>query len=136
MAEAILALESVQSFCKLREIDLVLIPAPAPFVLCFRAQFDGYGEFFFIVAKDVEYADIVGGITVGGLRVTSDIDEVVAMTPKWRELRGRISGPALLLRSADAETWEAAGPADLCVLVANGIEFRPGKDWERAGGKS
>lgn len=122
--------ESVRALCASREVDLVLAPPPAPYVVSWRGQFSDHGHFFSILAWDVEYLDMPGGLTVGDLLLTSDVEAVAAMTPRWSFIRGRYSGSMLVVRTADADDWRGARPQDLGLLVANTLVFRPGPDWE------
>lgn len=125
-----LSFESVRALCASREVDLVLAPPPAPYVVSWRAQFSDHGHFFSILAWDVEYLDMPGGLTVGDLLLTSEVDAVAAMTPRWSFIRGLYSGSMLVVRTADAADWRAARPQDLGLIVANTLVFRPGPDWE------
>ncbi|HEX3764219.1 MAG TPA: hypothetical protein VHW23_36245 [Kofleriaceae bacterium] len=130
MIEADVSLESIRALCTAREVDLVLAPPPAPYVVSWRAQFSDHGHFFSILVQDVEYLDMPGGLTVGDLRLTTDVDAVAAMTPRWSFLRGLYSGPMLVIRTADADDWPGARPQDLSLVVANTIVFQAGPDWE------
>jgi hypothetical protein len=101
-------------------------------VLSWRGQFGDHGHFFSTLAQDVEYLDAPGGLTIGDLLLTTDIDAVSAMTPRWSFLRGLFSGPMLVIRTADSEDWASARPHDLYLIVANVLRFQPGPDWEAA----
>lgn len=111
-----------------REIDLRLAAAPEPYSLCIKGEFDHYAHFFTILLRDVEYLDIAGGFTVGDIEMT-DATKAAEVAPKWRRLTGLYSGPTLLIRSADSESWESATSSELFAAVANTIEFEPGPDW-------
>jgi hypothetical protein len=130
MDNASVPFESVRALCKAREIDLVLSHPPSPYVLSWRAQFSDYGHFFSIMVQGVEYLDVLGGFTVGDLRLTTDIDAVSAITARWSFLKGLVSGPMLVIRTADADDWPSARPQDLYLVVANFLQFWPGPDWE------
>jgi hypothetical protein len=124
--------DSIRALCAAREIDIVMSSPPPGYVLCLRGQFDGAGEFFYILAADVEYAELAGGITVGDLFLGTDIPTIAAIVPKWQSLKGVYSGPALAIRSADCDDWVTAVPHGVYLLVANRIEFRRGADWKGA----
>jgi len=130
MTDADLSFDSVRALCAAREVDLVLAAPPAPYVVSWRAQFSDHGHFFSILAQDVEYLDVPGGLTVGDLWLTTDVDAVSAMTPRWSMLRGLYSGAMLVIRTADAADWRGARPQDLGLIVANTLVFRPGPDWQ------
>lgn len=100
---------------------------PAP--LCLRGQFDEYGDYFSIVATDVEYLELAGTITVGDLMM-GQLKEIAGAIPKWAALGEMYSGPALAIRSADSNDWQNASSRDLFLLVANHIALVPGKDWQ------
>lgn len=129
-----LSFDEVRGLCLSREVDLVMCAPPAPFPLCLRGQFSDYGDFFSILAHDIEYLDLAGGLTVGDL-VLSDVSTVSTITPKWQQLVSIYSGPALAIRSADAEDWASADPRALYLVIANRIEFQAGPDWDRAHGQ-
>jgi len=115
------------AFCRAREVDLVIVTSPAPFVLCLHGEFDGYGDFFSILAKDIEYVELSAGFTVGDLRLVDQTTELAALSPKWSRLSELYSGSALAFRAADALQW-GTDRHDF-VIVANHIEWRPGRDW-------
>lgn len=133
MKKETISLDSIREFCATREVDLVMCSPPPPFTVCMRGEFDAYGDFFSILARDVEYVDLAGGLTVGDL-VLVEIATLSRTTQKWRDVGTAYSGQALLIRSADAETWEAAKPLDLHLVVAGELIFEKGKDWDRAFG--
>ncbi len=122
--------DSIRAFCAAREVDLVMCPPPTGYVLCLKGEFDGNGEFFYILAADVEYAEVAGGMTVGDLLLGSDIAAISVAVPKWESLRRLDSGPALAIRSADFDDWASAAPQGIHLLVANRFEFRRGADWK------
>jgi hypothetical protein len=117
----------VRTICARREIDLVIKPPPPSYSLCLHGELDGYGDFFSVIAKDVEYLEVPGGITVVDVVYVNQIEELAALSPKWSSLRGQYSGPALAFRSADAEHW-GTGVHDF-VIVGGTIECHPGRDW-------
>ncbi len=119
----------VRAFTQRREVDLVLATPRPPFSLCLRGQFDGYSHFFSIFAADVEYLEIAGGATVGDMRLLPDVREVRSVVARWDELLAAVSGPALVLRGADADSWESASSNQLFLVVANRIVFEGGPDW-------
>jgi hypothetical protein len=96
-----LPFEAVRLFCAQREVDLVLV-------------------------EDVELA---GGITVGGLMMTSDTAGAAQIAPKWAGIKDLYSGKLLVIRSADAEEWQTAQSHELFILVANRIVCFAGRDW-------
>jgi DNA-binding transcriptional LysR family regulator len=128
-----LDVDDVRQLLRQREVDLVLARAPEPHELRLHAEFDGYGDFFSVLASDVEYLDLPGRMTVADLRLVQDLREAAAVATKWGMLIGRYSGPAIILRSVDANTWQSATPGDLGILVANRIEIQPGADWPLLG---
>lgn len=126
-----LSFESVKSLIAQREVDLVLRTPPPPYVLCLRAQFDGHGDFFSILVSDVEFAEVPGGLTVGDMMMLPQAESALSLSKKWDEIRGTVSGPALILRTADAESWEDAKASHLFLVVANRVVFQAGADWDR-----
>jgi hypothetical protein len=126
-----LSFDSVKSLIAQREVDLVLQTPPPPYALCLRACFDGHGDFFSILVSDVEYAEIPGGLTLGDMRMLPGAESALSLSTKWAEFRGVVSGPALILRTADTASWEDAKPSHLFLVVANRIVFRAGADWHR-----
>jgi hypothetical protein len=119
--------EAVRTFCASREVDLVLAPPSPPFVLCLHGQFDGYGDFFSILVKDVEFVELAGGFTVGDMLMATELRSLAAVVPRWSRLAGVYSGPALAFRTADSSSWSS--DCDAFIVVANHIEWRAGKDW-------
>ncbi len=124
--------EDVSRFVGLREVDLVIVTPPDGFELALRGQFDDYGEFLTILARDIEYVELVSRFTVGGLRLVANFSEVVGWSgaSKWRRRVTTCSGLTLVVRDADAESWDAASAEDLYVVVASTIKFIPGPGWE------
>lgn len=120
-------LNDIRNLCKLREVDLVITPPIASFTLTLRGEFDGYGDFFRIAARDVEYVDLARGVTVGDLVLAMDLAQVTQLSPKWSQLGRIYSGMALAIRAADAEDW-GTGHHDF-LIVASGFELHPGSDW-------
>lgn len=127
--------DAIRALCTRREVDLLLAPPPAPYVLCLRGQFDGHGDFFSILMQDVEYMELAGGVAVGDMIMATEISSVPRMAPKWDALKSACSGPAILIRSADSDSWESARPHDLFIVVANNIVCHAGVDWSAAGGR-
>jgi hypothetical protein len=122
--------DAIDSFVKLRETDLVLAASEPPYAITLRAQFNGYGHFFSILAADVEYVDCHGQFTVGECRLLSDAALAVSVGSKWKWLESVVSGPALMMRSADSTSWDGARDSQLALLVANRLVFVPGADWD------
>ena len=120
--------DEVRLLCRRQEVDLVLASPPAPGVLCLRGQFDGYGDYFSVVASDVEYVQLAGTITVGDLMM-DQMQKLAGAVPEWAALVELYSGPALAVRSADSADWQTASARELFLLVANHIALVPGKDW-------
>lgn len=127
--------DAIRTLCTRREVDLVLASPPTPYTLCLRGQFDGHGDFFSILMQDVEYIELAGGITVGDIMMTTEISAAPQMAQKWDALKSTYSGPAILIRSADSDSWESARPHDLFIVVANNIVCHAGVDWSAAGGR-
>lgn len=125
-----LTFDDVNSFVKLREIDLALAPARAPYGIALHAEFNGYADFFSILAADIEYIDYIEGVTIAELKRIPSFSEATSMAPKWKWLKGAVSAPALIIRGADSSSWEDAGDGQLFVIVANRLEFEKGADWE------
>src|ERR1700742_5027540 len=69
MTDRSLSFDLIRSFAARREVDLELVAARAPVSIALRGMFDGYGDFFSILAADVEYMDILGALTLGDLRI-------------------------------------------------------------------
>jgi hypothetical protein len=124
--------QAIRKFCASREVDVVLALATPPFVLCLQGQFNGSGDFFRLLAKDVEYIELAGGFTVGDLAMTTDVSALSSLSPKWSQLSGLYSGPAVALRSADSGEW--GSDRGTFVVVANHLEWHAGRDWRAAGG--
>jgi hypothetical protein len=124
----VLAIGDVRDFCRSRDVDLVLVPPPHPFTLCFRGEFDGYGDFFRLVATDVEYVEMASGFTVGDI-VSTEAAKLGALRSSWARLVGKYSGPAIAFRTVDTDTWETEGGA--FVIVANRFEWHAGPGWSR-----
>ncbi len=124
--------ESVRKCCMAREVDLALSSSPPQFTLHLRGHYNGYGDFFSILAEDVEYLDLAGGITVGDLLMMESVRDLAPLAAKWVFIRVKYSGPALVIRSADSGSWEDVRPQDLFVVVAGTFAFREGADFERA----
>lgn len=82
MAHA-LSPEAVRVFCGRREVDLVLTRTENDRAVVLHAEFDGHGDFFSIVARDVEYVDLPGGFTVGDLQLASSPRDIVGVSRKW-----------------------------------------------------
>lgn len=106
----------------------MLASPPPPFVLRLKGQFDGIGDYFSILAQDVEYVELAGGFTVGGMMLTAASD-AARMTERWARLADMYSGPALVLRSTDSGEWHDARPQDLHIVIANQLSFCAGLDW-------
>ncbi|MCA9679312.1 MAG: hypothetical protein H6708_03105 [Kofleriaceae bacterium] len=126
-----LELDDVRAFCRGREVDLVMVSPPAPFTVCLHGEFDGYGDFFSLVARDVEYVDLPGGFPLGEMRDVSQVSAMVELSPKWTGLAELHSGPAVAFRSADARDW-GTGCCDH-LIIANHLEWRAGRDWKPMG---
>jgi len=60
-------------------------PSP-PFNICIHAEFNGYGDYFSISAKDVEYVEISGGFPVGDVVLTRQVSALGELAPKWSRL--------------------------------------------------
>jgi len=125
--EPMLDFDSVRDFCSGREVDLVIAPPPTPFALGLHGEFDGYGDFFSLLFRDVEYVELAGGFTVGDLVMVDGIDSLSLLTPKWSRLVGLYSGPAVAFRTADTQAWN--GDDQLFLVIANQIRCEPGRDW-------
>src|SRR5262245_27479472 len=131
MSSRELRFEEIRAFCASREVDLAVSPPPHSSVLCLRAQFDRQGHFFSILARDPEYIEVCGEVTVGDLMMVNDINAVSQLSAKWGWLKGEYSGLGVVIRRADADRWENARPNDLFVIIANHIAFMAGDDWGR-----
>lgn len=118
--------DSVRTFCAGREVDLVIASPPLSCAFCIRGEFDGYGDFFSLLFSDVEYVEFAGRFTVGDL-VMVDVGALPALAPKWSQLIGRYSGPAVAFRTADAQGWGESAHA--FVVIANQIRCLAGRDW-------
>jgi len=122
--------QELRNFMAARETDLVIAPHSSPCELILRGQFNGYGDFFSVGFSGVEYIDLANGITVCDVRLMQAEDAFSSLN-KWSWLKGLVSGPALVLRTAESESWEQARPDQLFLVVANQIELSSGSDWER-----
>jgi hypothetical protein len=118
---------SVREFCMSREVDLVVAPSQTPLTLRLHGEFDGYGDFFSLVFRDVEFMELAGGFTVGDLVAVDDVQALVDLAPKWAHLIGLYSGPAVAFRTADTQAWDMT--SQMFVVVANRIECYAGRDW-------
>lgn len=122
-----LPFQAIRDFCASRLVDLRLIRPPDGFTLALHGEFDGYGDFFTLVARDIEYVDLPGGFPFGELVFTHDVRDLEALAPKWATLSQDYSGPAVAFRSADASSW---GSDRYCfAVIANTLEWRAGRDW-------
>lgn len=119
--------DSVRSFCASRDVDLVLVSPVVPFSLRLRGEFDGHGDFFSLLARDVEYVELAGGFTVAEMIATNDVRSLFGLTQRWSRLHGTCSGPAIAFRPVDSPDWEAGLGGFL--IVANHFEWRAGPDW-------
>jgi len=119
----------IRSFCRAREVDIVMVPPTPPFTVSLSGQFDGYSEFFTVSASDVEFVEIAGGITVGDIVMAPELRALASIVPKWISVHDLYSGPAMAIRSADSTDWATARHDELFVLVANRIQFTAGRDW-------
>ena len=126
MSEPTITIEQIRAICRQREIDLVVTVPPRSFVLSLHGEFDGYGDYFSILVADLEYVDLTGNLTVGDLYLTHEIEEVSRLNPKWAHIAANYSGRALVLRSANADSWQSAQPQDLFLVIANTFSFRAG----------
>jgi len=117
----------IRAFCLSREVDLVLAPAPAPFTLCLHGEFDGLGDFFSMLAKDVEFVELAGGFTAGDLQMTRNVGTLSSLSPKWSQLSTTYSGLAIAFRTADGQSWGV--DRETFVLIANHVEWHAGRDW-------
>lgn len=108
-----------------------MIPPPHPCLVCLHGEFDGYGDFFTILAYDVEYIEIPGRITVGDVILHERFAEFAAVSSKWAGFAGVYSGKALACRTADTADWESH--AGVFVVVARDFEMRGGRDWPQRG---
>jgi hypothetical protein len=123
-------IETLRAFCSSREIDLTLVSPPQGYVVAFHGEYDGYGDFFTIAMRGVEYLDVAGGITIGDLVLASQVREVGELALKWRGLGRRYSGSALAMRSAEADAWGTASQDGMYLVVASEIVIMPGEDWK------
>jgi len=129
MRAEVIQITQIREACRRREVDLVVSPPLPGFVLSLHGEFDGYGDFFSILASDVDYVEVAGGIPIGDLVLLSDLGELARFTKNWHWLRDRYSGQALILRSADSADWANASHADTFILVASTIVCYAGRDW-------
>jgi len=129
-----LTFAQIAALCSSREVDLVLAAPPTGFTLCLRGELDG-SNFFTMSARDVEYVDLAGGLTVGDMRMTSELSSLATLASKWAHVAASFSGPAIVIRSADSEAWETARAQDLQLIVANEWRFCALDGWRRAVGR-
>jgi len=128
---SLLELIDVLAFCRTREVDLVMAPPPAPYTLCLRGEFNCYGEFFHLLAKDVEYVELCAGFPVGDLAMVSDLSSLSSLAPKWSRLSRLYSPPALVIRTADVDAWGSDDHS--FIVIAETLEWHAGRDWGRSG---
>jgi hypothetical protein len=76
---------------------------------------------------EVNYVDIAGGFTVGDMIRFDDLRQSSLVTSKWSHLFEVYSGPAVVFRSADAETWEVRD--SLFLVFADELRILPGLMW-------
>lgn len=124
-----ISFDSVRAFCEGREVDLRLVSAPPPCQLALQGEFDGYGFFFLIEAHGVEQVDLCNGVTVGELIFLPEARVLADLSGKWGYLNEVCSGPALVIRSADAGDTASATPSEMNVIVAERFVFLQGSDW-------
>jgi hypothetical protein len=116
----------IKAFCRRREVDLVLSHPDAGTMIRLQAEFDSYGDFFAILAKEVAYVELPASFVVRDLDLTTSPE---AFSPKWSHISRLYPGQALVMCSASADSFATAGPADLFILVADEIVFTQGRDW-------
>jgi hypothetical protein len=121
--------DQLRRFCLSREVDLTIVAPPSGFSFCLRGEFDGYGDFFSIVAKSIEYVDLPGGFSVGELMLVIRIHDVVDFSKKWSRLPELYSGSSIVFRTRDSEKW-GEGSSD-GIVVANTLGWLEGRDWRR-----
>ncbi len=117
----------VRLFCQSRVTEIVLAGSDR-YTIRLHGEFDSYGDFFTLVASDIEYLEIAGGFTVSDMRLVEEVRELGILNPKWARLEGEYSGPAVAFLSADSGDW--ASESETFVVVANTLEWTAGTDWE------
>lgn len=123
-------LEKARSIVQQREIELVIVPAIAPFAFGLHAEFDGYGDYFTILAQGVRHVEVTSGMLVNDLRFVSDVREILRDFPRWAALGEEFAESAVVLVAASdtiGPPRDAAMSAG--ILVAERIEVKPGRDW-------
>lgn len=117
----------VRAFCASREVDVRLMPPPHPYLIYLHGELDGDGDFFSILAKEVEFLELPYSLTVGDI-VLCEVSELPALMPEWSRLVGVYSYPALAFRSAGSPRW---GPGcEGYVIIAGHLEWTPGRNWQ------
>jgi hypothetical protein len=131
MANIEISHEDVRRFVGSREVDLGMVVPPSGYQIALHAEFDGYGDYLTLVARDVEYVEVLGRFTVGDLVVMPNLTEILGWTGarKWVRRAPTCSGKALVMRDANAGSWEHASPEELYLVVAGTISFLPGSGW-------
>lgn len=120
-----LELGSIRAFVRSREVEFVLAPSEAGADLRLLACFDGYGEFFSIFCFGVEYVCMPGGIEVGEVEL-EPLHVLSQRRPELQPLVGTYSGLTLLVLADDG-----SDSRERCVVVANQIVSKAGKEWVR-----
>jgi len=110
-----------------------MVPPSHQYVVCLHGEFDGYGDFFTIGIRDIEYVDLPGRITVGDVFLVERLAELGAVSEKWPRLAEEYSGKALVCRSADAEGL--GSHTSTFIVVANDFEIHCGRDWPESWGE-
>lgn len=123
-----LPFQLIRDFCAHRPVELVLVRPPDGFTIALHGEYDGYGDFCTLLAKDVEYVDLPAGFEVGEIVFTQRVRDLEGLAPKWSRLSEDYSGPAVAFRSVDASSW---GSDRHCfAVIANTLEWRAGRDWK------
>lgn len=124
--------DDVKRFCATRSVDLTMACPPPPFTVCLHGEFDGYGDFFSLLVKDVDYVEIAGAFPVGDIVIVSDLATLPSLLPRWSRLVESCSGTAVAFRSDDTPQW--GDGAECFIVVADHLEWRSGGDWPHGGG--
>ncbi|MFO0617337.1 MAG: hypothetical protein U0414_32375 [Polyangiaceae bacterium] len=115
-----------------RDVELVLRPAVPPYTLCIHAGYDGYGDFFQILAQGVRHVEFTSGMLVSELVWADSVRGVLERFPRWAALGEEFVENAILLIAQDHDGERTCGALAAGILVAETLVIKPGAGgWPR-----